>query len=174
MKILLLVAVLICAVAVSAQQPPSTVGEQIEAMKQCGFLVGDWKGEGWMMMGPGDRRTFSQSEKVEPKLNRLVLQIEGLGKDPNGKVVHEALATVAYDSHSKGFRFRSYEMQGHYLDTDSNCQDNTLVWNMSAGPRKIRYTIKLNDKKQWFEIGEFSADGNTWQRFFEMTLDKSK
>ncbi len=157
-----------------AQQPPSTVAEQTEAMKQCAFVIGEWKGSGWMMMGPQNRRTFTQSETVVPKLNGLVLQIDGLGTNPEGKVVHEALATIAYDPGTKTYRFRSYEAQGHYLDTDATCHDSTLVWNINAGPRKIRYTITLNEKKQWFEIGESSADGSNWQKFFEMTLDKTK
>jgi len=157
-----------------AQQPPSMVPEQTEAMKQCAFLEGEWKGAGWMMMGPNDRRTFTQTENVVSKLNGLVLQIDGLGKNPDGKVVHEALATIAFDERTKSYHFRSYEALGHYLDTDTSCSNNTLVWTLPAGPRKMRYTIKLNDKKQWFEIGEFSTDGTNWQKFFEMTLDKAK
>lgn len=36
----------------------------------------------------------------------------------------------------------------------------------------IRYTIVLNDKGEWFEIGERSTDGVAWTKFFEMTLQK--
>jgi hypothetical protein len=35
---------------------------------------------------------------------------------------------------------------------------------------RIRYTIRLDDKGRWFEIGERSTDGATWTKFFEMTL----
>lgn len=170
----LLILLLFVSMVALAQQPPSTVPQQTEAMKQCAFLVGEWKGSGWLTMGSPERRTFTQSENFVSKLNGLVLQIDGLGKNAEGKVVHEALATIAYDPREKAYHFRSYDAQGHYLDTDATCHDNTLVWNMNAGPRKIRYTISLNEKKQWSEIGETSADGNAWQKFFEMTLDKSK
>ena len=36
----------------------------------------------------------------------------------------------------------------------------------------MRFTLHLNDKNQWVEIGEFSRDGNQWMKFMEMTLDK--
>ncbi len=52
--------------------------------------------------------------------------------------------------------------------------ENTLVWgfeNPRAGT--IRFTIKLNEKGQWFEIGEISRDGKAWQKFFKMTLSRT-
>ncbi|HWR17492.1 MAG TPA: DUF1579 family protein [Terriglobales bacterium] len=174
MKTVTLLCTLLLTMSIFAQQPPSTAPAQIDAMKQCSFLVGEWKGEGWMAMGPGDRRTFSQMETVESKLDGLVLQIEGLGKDASGKIVHHALATVAYDPESKSYRFRSYENHGRYLDTNAECNGSTLLWFMQAGPRKIRYTIRLNEKQQWSEIGEASPDGTSWMKFFEMTLSRVK
>jgi len=37
---------------------------------------------------------------------------------------------------------------------------------------RVRYTIKLTDQGDWFEIGEFSADEKNWRKFFEMTLQR--
>ena len=45
---------------------------------------------------------------------------------------------------------------------------------MPAGPRQMRYTIKLNQKGQWYETGEMSMNGQAGQQFFEMTLDKAQ
>ncbi|HLH09903.1 MAG TPA: hypothetical protein VKW78_21870 [Terriglobales bacterium] len=118
-------ALLVLTAAAYSQQPPTTVPQQLAAMKQCGFLEGKWKGDGWMMMGPSERRTFVEIENVEPKLGGLVLQVEGLGRNSEGKTVHEALALLSFDA-------------------------------------------------EWYEIGEMSPDGNTWHKFFEMTLDKVK
>jgi hypothetical protein len=38
----------------------------------------------------------------------------------------------------------------------------------------MRFTVRLNEKGQWFEVGEFSRDGKAWQKFFEMTLERVK
>ena len=37
----------------------------------------------------------------------------------------------------------------------------------------VRYVIWQNEKKQWYEKGEFKREGN-WTQFFEMTLDQVK
>jgi hypothetical protein len=38
----------------------------------------------------------------------------------------------------------------------------------------MRYTIKHNEKDEWFEVGEMTQDGQTWRKFFEMTLERQK
>src|SRR5207248_1294846 len=57
-------------------RPPSPP----DGMKKLDYLVGEWKGEGWIAFGGGERRTFTQSETIQPKLGGMLLQIEGLGK----------------------------------------------------------------------------------------------
>ena len=52
---------------------------QMDEMKKVSFLVGQWKGEGWIDFGQGQRR-FIESESVQSKLGGQVLLIEGLGK----------------------------------------------------------------------------------------------
>lgn len=37
---------------------------------------------------------------------------------------------------------------------------------------EMRYTIKLDAVGQWVEIGEISADGREWRKFFEMSLTR--
>ena len=53
----------------SAQDPAAA---QREAMKKLDFLVGEWKGEGWMEFAPGQRRTFRGTEVVQSKLDGLL------------------------------------------------------------------------------------------------------
>lgn len=152
--------------------PPDTVPSQIQAMKACAFLVGQWRGEGWMAFGPGDRRTFQQTEDVTSKLNGLLLQIEGLGKNDAGGTVHAALAILSFDPDGKRYHFKSYEHMGRSVDAAAECRNGTVTWILPAGPRTMRYTIALNQKGQWYEIGEATMDGKTYQKFFEMTLDR--
>ncbi len=148
--------------------------EQIQTMKACSFLTGKWTGEGWIAFGPGQKRTFQETESVEPKLNGLVLQVEGLGRNAAGETVHAALATLSFDGNSKQYHFRAYDNAGHFLDASADCKDGTMTWSMAAGPRQMHYTIRLNEKGQWYETGEMTSDGQTaGQPFFEMTLTKS-
>jgi hypothetical protein len=175
MKYTLPLVALLSAPAFAAAQsapPPSTVPMQIEAMKACSFLVGQWEGQGWMAFGPGDRRTFHQTEHVTSKLDGLLLQVEGLGKDDAGRTVHAALAILSYDPNEKRHRFKSYEHMGRSVDAAAECRDGKIAWILPAGPRTIRYTITLDEKGQWYEIGEATTDGKTYQKFFEMTLDR--
>lgn len=72
---------------------------QLEEMKKLDFLIGEWRGEGWAEFIPGQRRTSSITENVQPKLGGMVLLIEGLGKAKvAGKeeevAVHHALGIV--------------------------------------------------------------------------------
>lgn len=154
-------------------QPPNTASEQIDAMKACSFMSGNWAGQGWMAFGPGQRRTFHETENVRSKLGGLLFEIEGEGTNDAGEVVHAALATLSFDPDSKQYHFRAYDGTGHYLDTIAGCKDGVMTWSMPVGPRQMRYTIRLNQNGQWYETGEMSMNGQAGQQFFEMTLQKA-
>lgn len=151
---------------------------QLEAMKKLNFLVGEWKGEGWTEMMPGQRRTSPIAESVQPKLGGVVLLVEGLGKKQvPGKqeevIVHNAVGILSYDERAKTYRLRSYIANGQSTDAEAKFTDAGFQWAFQAGPRlSFRYTVKLTDKGEWFEIGEMSQDGTNWRKFHEMTLQK--
>jgi hypothetical protein len=63
--------------ALLAQAPTS--GQRAET-KKLDWLVGQWKGTGWIQMGPQGRKEFTQTETIQGKLDGLVLVIEGQGK----------------------------------------------------------------------------------------------
>ena len=161
---------------VPAQAPNAA---QMDEMKKVSFLVGQWKGEGWIDFGQGQRR-FIESESVQSKLGGQVLLIEGLGKasadgKETGATVHNAIALISYDEKSKVFRFQAHQAGGRSVDTEAKVTDGALEWGFSderAGT--IRFTIKLTDTGKWFEVGEGSRDGKTWHKFFEMTLQRVK
>lgn len=174
MKIRWICAAAMLAGSASAQQP-STVPEQIQAMQACSFLVGRWSGEGWISYGPGPRHTFHETENIEPKLSGLLLEIQGLGTNEAGKTGHAALAILSFDATEKRYHFRAYEMMGHYVDSVAECHDGVMTWSLPAGGpgAVIRYTISLNPKGQWHEVGMMTGQGQAEQQMFEMTLDKS-
>ena len=164
--------------ALSPAQAPAAA--QRDAMKKLDFLVGDWKGEGWMEFAPGQRRTFKGTEVVQSKLDGLLLTIEGLHRGQvSGKAeevtVHNAFTVVSYDDKAKRYRFQAYTARGNYEDAEAKVADGQLVWRMKV-PQfgEVRYTIKRDDKARWFEVGEVSQDGKEWRKFFEMTLEHVK
>ena len=163
-------------VGVFAADEPTSKDAQLGEMKKLDWLVGSWQGSGWMQMGPQGRREFTINETVQSKLGGLVLLIEGLGKSKaDGSVVHTALAFVSYDEQAKTFRWRAFTAEGRQTDAEAKAGANVLEWGMQLSPRgQIRYTIKLNQRGEWFEVGEMSQDGQTWQKFLEMTLHRQK
>ena len=163
-----------------AGQGPQPSAKQLEAMKKLDFLVGEWKGEGWTEMVPGQRRTSPIRESVQPKLGGMVLLVEGLGKTKvPGKeeevTVHNAVGILSYDERAGIYRLRSYVLSGQSTDAEARFTDGGFQWGFKAGPSlSFRYTVKLTDKGEWFEIGEMSQDGTSWRKFHEMTLQKIK
>lgn len=151
-----------------------------EEMKKLDFLVGEWRGEGWIEFGPGQRRTFSATETIQLKLDGAILMIDGLGKARiPGKqeevTVHSAFTVVSYDNNAKVFRWRAYQAGGNLIDTEAKVGDKSLEWAFHDDRGgDSRFTIRLTEKGEWFEVGELSGDGKSWRKFFEMTLDKAK
>ncbi len=154
--------------------PPAAVAE----MSKLKFLVGDWRGEGWVEFAPGQRHAFTSAEHVQLKLDGLLLLIEGIHHtrfpgSTEAIKMHHALATVRYDGDAKAFRMSAYKNDGKSVEPGAEFKDGAFVWGFKD-PRlgHLRYTIRLNSSGQWFEEGERSPDGKDWKKFFEMTLSR--
>ncbi len=171
--LLLLVAFTLSAKAQVPSQAPTT---QMEEMKKLNFLVGEWRGDAWAMIGPNQRETAKQTETVQSKLNGLTLLVEGIGKTTDGKerIVHHAMAVISYDTVKKAHRVSAYLANGQSVDTEAKVGNNTLEWGFKRTDGTIRFTIKLTEKGEWHEVGEFSPDGKNWFKMMEMTLQKVK
>lgn len=158
----------------SAQMPSTTA--QRDEMKKLDYMVGQWKGSGWMEQA-GKRATFSGTETVQSKLNGLALLVEGkFNSEVGGKevTVHETLAVLSYDERAKTYRFRTYLANGITGDQEAKLIEGGWQWGFQFPGGAVRYTIKVNEKDEWFEVGEFSRDGQTWLKNFEMTLHRVK
>lgn len=133
------------------------------------FITGKWKGKGWMMGPNGKKAEFDQMENIQFKLDSTAILIEGLGKN-NGIVIHNAMAVVTYNKTDKNYTFQSYLQNGRKGEFKAELIDKKFHWYPNVN---MRYIISLNEKDQWYEIGEIKR-GENWFQFFEMTLDRTE
>lgn len=159
-----MLALLLFATAALAEAEPAPP-EAARPMDALDFLVGDWKGEGWILTRDGKRETFSSSEVIRRKLMGTALLIEGTHTG------FEAMAVVTHDAKAGQYRWRSFTSRGGGVDTEVKITgDRTLEWYPSE---HSRYTIRITDAGQWEEVGEYSRDGGeTWTPFFGMSLQR--
>ena len=168
------VAFSICAGSLFAQSNLQPSAQVAEAMGKIQFLAGNWKGSGWIQMGP-QRHTFKQTETVAWHANGTVLTIDGLGRDAadSTKIIHQAFALISYDQAAGQYLLRAVRADGNHVDADFSVQpDGSIVWGFvhpMAG--RVRYTIR-NAAGKWVESGEMSRDGQTWTPFLAMQLER--
>lgn len=159
-----------CALPIAEAQESPDPGMQ--AMWDIAFLAGRWEGDGWMQRGP-ERHTFTSTETVESRLDGRVLIIEGLHHGPSGEVVHHAVAVVSYDASRDGYAFRSYQADGKSDEQEADLVDGAFVWGFDTERGRVRFTVRV-DGNAWHETGHFSADGESWQPFFQMDLTRGE
>jgi len=171
-KFLVIILVLFLgALSASAQNEPST-GLLRAEMSKLDKMVGQWKGSGWIQQG-AKRETFSGTETVQKKIDGLALLVEGKFSDANGKIIHETLAVLSFDTKAKNYDFRTYLANGISGEHEFKLLSDGYEWGFQFPAGSVRYLIKTNNDV-WFETGEFSKDGKTWIKIFEMKLDKVK
>ncbi len=160
----------VLSLGLTAQQPSgSNKDVERDQMKKLAFLAGHWSGPVSISQGPGEPLHLTQTEKVEYKLDGLVLLIEGKSTGADGKSQFEALATIAYDDMTKTYRFRAYN-DGRYLDTEMIVAADGFSWGFAAGPAKISNTMHLSPKGEWQETTEVVFGSNPPHRSVEMLL----
>lgn len=156
---------------------PGPATDHREAMQRVAWMVGTWEGSGWMVTGPGGRKDFRGREVVEERLDGLLIVIEGthraVGGERDGDTIHHAFAVLSWDPDTTRYLFRSYLETGRAGDYAGQVAEGAFIWGMNTPRGKIRYTIRLDDRGHWVEIGERSADGTSWQQFFAMDLRRS-
>lgn len=156
------------------QMIPTPSKAHLDAMQKVNFIAGNWKGKGWIQMGP-DRHEFNQTEQVAIKVNGSVVQIDGLGIDAkDGKtVIHNAFAILTYSQDTNEYSMQAFRGDGARIDAYLKpIADNAFEWGFKhpmAG--NMRYIITVKEDV-WTETGEISPDGIQWYPFFEMTLKK--
>ena len=155
-----------------SQEPsPASADVQRAAMKKLAFLIGRWSGPVTIIRGPSEPLHLTQTENVESKLDGLVLLIEGKSTSADGKVLFNALATVAYDNDAQTYRIRAYN-NGHYVDAPLTVPADGFSWGFTAGPAKIENTMHLTGKGEWSEVTQAAFGNNVPQPSVEMLLQR--
>ncbi len=157
-----------------AQDQSHTNREQLTPLR---YFIGNWKGTATIRKQDGITIKVNQEEKVTWQLDSLLLNFEGIGKDPvTNKQAFHAFALVFYNPDTKQLGMKSFTNEG--LQTDAYftvVSENKFEWgfDLKENRGKIKYTITLSPKdKTWFEQGEFSPNGNQWYPFITMNLIK--
>jgi hypothetical protein len=174
----ILAAVLMTAVAPLPAQAPAAPEAHVSAMAKLSFLLGRWEGDGAIEPVPDQRYVFTSIEEARMHVDGLVLTIEGIhfarqGDGQRGPKIHHAFATLRYDASRGDYVIAATRLDGATIEARGRMQDDAFVWGFQD-PRAghLRYTIRLSPDRRWSEIGERSADGVTWTKYFEMTLNK--
>ena len=151
-----------------------------EEMRKLDWLIGEWKGEATVQMGPGKPETALQHEKVQSKAGGKVLLIEGVGRQKledgsAGEIVHDAMALISWDEAKKTYRFSTFV--ANRPDADATLEvtgPNSASWGFQTPQGHVRFTISKTEKGEWLEIGEYSRDAVKWTKFMDMKLQKVK
>ena len=142
-----------------------------DAMNKFSLWAGHWTGSStWTMRGTAENSTVD--ETIEWRVDGHAMLINGLGKDKDGKIVHEAMGVLSYDMKEARYRLHTWLRDGRTADAWFNIiADNHFQWGFDTPQGKVRYTILLTDKT-WKEKGEFSSDNTQWYPFLDMNLTK--
>lgn len=167
---LVLLSLLLCAASLDAQPRPDLTAHKA-AMAKLNFLAGNWSGEATITRGANNVFKIRQTERVEYKLDGMVLLIEGTGRDETGKVVFNAFATVAYDPTSRTYRIRAYR-EANYVDAELKLLDKGFEWSYPSGPVTITNHMVIDANGKWSETTDGRVGEGRHFRAVEMLLSR--
>ncbi len=171
-KLIVLLAIMMPG-AMTAQFPEHKPDPELMKLK---FMTGEWVGSGWIRFPGMPKVPLKSKESVSLQAGGNALSVAGYHTTLNpstGKQVpvHDAFAVITWTG--EHYRFNASLATGNHGDYKGRFDDGKFIWGYeNQWQGKVRYTIGLNDKGQWQEIGEASRDGNIWTQFFELTLNK--
>jgi hypothetical protein len=114
-----------------------------------------------------------QTEEAQYKLGGLILLIEGIGREPNGKAVMQALGVVAYDDEAREYRMRAYN-DGRYLETTLKLADNGLgiTWGFRSGEIRTSSVLQINEKGEWTELAHIMIGSEPPRKLLELRVSR--
>ncbi|MCO6480473.1 MAG: hypothetical protein J5I94_27775 [Phaeodactylibacter sp.] len=160
-------------------QPIDTEKVVKEKMQALSWLVGEWEGEGLVVLPDGQTAPSKVREKAEWRLGGTLIVVEGVGVRPDNPAdtVHHAFGVITYNPWVKQYNVRAYKAEGLYVDAPGEVlPDGALEWRIENPYVGImKNTARLMEDGSWVETGKQSRDGGeNWTHFFEMQLSKMK
>jgi hypothetical protein len=140
--------------------------------------MGTWKGAGWALADDGQRFDFEVVERVECRVGGAVLLMVGKATRTAAPgqpvVIHDGVALVWFDDERQEYRWQSHEIGRRPVDTSLRLIDGGVEWTIKEEGQAaaVRFTIRV-DHDGWHEVGEVTADGQTWSKIMECTLQKT-
>lgn len=142
------------------------------------FMVGKWKGTGWMMTQSGKQFT-NITENVVCKLDCAVLSVEGLGTKHDSltnkdMIVHDAFGVISKDSKNNKWVMRAYK-KGDVIDAEIVLVSEKVIrWELPIPNNggTMRFTTDFTVTDQWKGTGEYSRDGQQWMKVMETELTR--
>lgn len=164
----------ITTMSLMAQNPAKVNRDQL---KPFSYMIGSWKGTATIQQQGGTSINVNQEEKISWQLDSLLINIEGIGRDPiTSKKNFHAYAIIYYNPVTQQVGMKSFTMEGRQTDAYFKViTENQFEWgfDLPNNRGKIKYQIALSTKdKTWNEKGEFSQDGTQWFPYMSMSLVK--
>lgn len=155
----------------------TSVNAQTES-NSLSFMVGNWKGSGWMMTQNG-KQYNDITENVVCKLDCAVLSVEGLGTKTDSLTkklitVHDAFGIISKDAKSNKWVMRAYK-KGEVIDAEIVfVSEKVIRWELPIPNNGgiMRFTTDFSTIDKWKGKGEFSRDGKSWMVIMETELTK--
>jgi hypothetical protein len=150
----------------------------IEPMSAFNFLIGKWHGKVSYEPGTNQRQEAIWTAHVYYNVGGNILLIDERGSEIENRsnTTVEILVVVYWDMAAKEYPARLYWFSkdgAGSVEGKTYVQDNLFVLQTNQPSTGNRFTITLNEKGQWHEVGEISdVGGASWKRTFEMTLDR--
>lgn len=158
---------------VTAQDFSTVCREQMNVLS---YLAGQWRGEATITQQGGVVIQVAQEETIQYKLDSLLLQVEGVGRNKTDltNISFHALGYISYNAAKKSYEMKSYLKDGRQTEAFFKIvEKNRYDWGFDVPGGKVIYHITINPAEHtWNEKGEFSRDGTQWYPIFEMNLTK--
>lgn len=169
---LILIFFIVSPLAYAQQTNPLPVVQQ--KIQNLNWLTGKWQGKAYVKGRDGKEQEMKHTLEFADKLDNTVLQLNETLIGGEDTVAHN-IGLLGYDVLQSRYRLQAYTKDGSYIDAYVEAPDEKISWRIHVPGHILRYTAKLNEKGQWYQAGEVSADeGNTWNPFFESTLSRKE
>ncbi len=154
------------------------INQPVQVADSLSFMLGTWKGEGYMRMGP-KKQEFNLTEVISSKVNGAVISIDGAGVSTDSitnetRNVHDAFGVVYYDMEIKGFRMMAFSSAAAQKDVELKVENRVLTWSFTSDNGGfVKFTEDFSDEGKWTTVGEYSPDGSRWFTFMEYFLENT-